>query len=103
MAIAPSYMLTVDLVTISGLDVAGTVVTVELANPGLRSIGPPGFTETLYPTTLTRTADASGIIMVPLLPSPLVGNYRVTVGGFSRVVAMPEADSRLSEFREAAP
>ena len=104
MAITPTYELTVDLVGISGLDIftEGIQVRIELEDPSLRVVGQAPTTETLYPTTLERTADVNGQVRVQLLPSAVVGGpYIVSVGAYSRRVEMPDHDARLSELPDA--
>lgn len=101
MALNPTYTLTVDLVAISGGDVAGIPVEIEMADPRLISLGAPPNQETLFPTQLASATDASGVVRFTLLPSSLVGNYKVSIGGLGRVIAMPEADARLSELADA--
>ena len=100
MAITPAYELTVDLLTIDRRDLAAMAVEVALETP--RLVYPLGMpTETLIPSKLEALTNAQGIATFNLLPSSLVGNYTVTVGSFSRVIAMPAVDARLSELPDA--
>lgn len=104
MAQPGTRILTVDLVNIAGLDIADVNVTVELAVSALVfPIGVAPDTETLFPNHLTAKTDAQGIATFPLLPSSIVGNYRVIVGGFQREVTMPDMDVRLSQLGGPSP
>lgn len=98
-----TYRLTVDLVGIAGRDVSGIAVAVELDRNAL--VFPVGGApvETLYPNHLASKTDASGIAEFDLLPSSVAGLYKVTVGGFTRTISMPEADARLSNLGDAVP
>lgn len=94
--------LTLDLVTITGLDPAGIAVTVSMASPELiNSVGTPPNTQTLIPSSVTVTTDSSGVAAVDLLPSSIIGPIRVSFDGFSRVVEMPAAPARLSALMDA--
>jgi len=91
--------LTIDLATIQGLDPAAVNVEIEMMEPRLLAVGG----ETLFPTQLAGATNAAGVATFRLLPSSLagIGPYRIQVGGFSRVITMPDADARLSELPEA--
>ena len=100
MALSPTYILTVDLVEISGADAPNIQVSVELYDPQLvYPVGVP--TEALFPTGLNKTTDAKGVAEFNLVPSSLVGNYRVKVGSYERVITMPKSNARLSALGEA--
>ena len=97
--IEPTHTLTVDLATITGQDVAGIKVRVSMANPRLiYPVGQPS--KTIIPTELHKLTNADGVAEFELLPSSQVGDYRVMVGAFSRVITMPEADTRLSALMD---
>ena len=101
MAQAGTRTLTVDLVDIAGLDIAGIHVTVELAEPRLvYPVGQAPGTETLFPDLLTRTSDVQGLAAFELLPSSVAGAYKVTIGGYCREILMPDRDVRLSQLHE---
>ena len=111
---ADTNVLTIDLVTIDGTDPEGIEVVVQMANPMLiYPVGPnaPNH-ETIYPTTQTKFTDAQGIAQFNLLPSnksgsspvePLAGQYRVTIGGYVRIITMPDSDIRYSNLPGAQP
>ena len=100
--LTPTYTLTVDLATLTGADVPGINISVELADP--RLIYPLGIpTETLYPTAVNATTDIDGVAQFSLLPSSEVGDYRIQVGGYERIITMPGRDIRFSEIGQVAP
>lgn len=96
-----TYRLTVDLVGIAGRDVSGIAVSVELDRSGL--VFPVGGApvETLYPNHLASKTDSAGVAEFDLLPSSVAGLYKVTVGGFTRTISMPQRDARLSSLGDA--
>ena len=98
MPIAPTYTLTIDLATINGSDLSGIQVEAAMANPQLiDSVD----SESLYPTQEHAVTDDNGEAQLILLPSIKVGNYKITIGTYSREITMPERDARLSEFDSA--
>lgn len=102
MTLAPTYTLTVDLATISGLDLPNIPVEVDMVDPRLvYPLGMPA--ETLYPTQLSATTNAQGVATFKLLPSSLVGKYKVCIGTFCREIDMPDSNARLSEIGMVAP
>ncbi len=99
MSLQPTYTLTVDIATITGGDVPCVLVEVSLADPRLiYPLGTP--TQTMYPTLQREQTDSAGVAQFQLLPSSLVGNYKVTIGDYSRTITMPPADARLSSLGE---
>ena len=96
--------LTCDLVEIFGTDPQGVEVSVGMVDPRLIYPvgGSPAAHETIYPTTLRAVSDDQGIVRFNLLPSSIVGNYRVTVGSFIRIINMPDSDVRLSNLMNAS-
>ena len=100
MALQGAHTLTVDLATVTGAGGQGVLVSVELTDPRLiYPIGEPS--KTLYPAPVERLTDENGIATFELLPSDMVGAYRVKFETFSREFLMPAADTRLSEIAEA--
>ena len=72
-------------------------VSVELVDQSLVfPLGSP--TETLFPTQQQKSPDKDGMIVFNLLPSALVGDYKITIGSYSREITMPDMDIRLSEL-----
>ena len=95
-----AYTLTVDLVNLMGDDFGGTQVSVELVNRQLNVGGTP--TETIMPDPPdAQVTNAQGIAQFTLLPSSIVGAYRVTIGDFERIILMPAANARLSGLGDA--
>ena len=101
MASINAHILTISIVGINGKNVANILVQVYLTEEWLiYPINMP--TETLLPTVLSATTDASGIATFNLLPSATVGNYKVIIGSYQREIEMPANDARFSELPEVS-
>ena len=97
MAALNAYTLTISLIGINGKNVANILVQISLATPELVCpIGDPP--ETLFPAVQYSTTNENGIAVFNLLPSSLVGKYKVEIGGYEKKITMPESDVRFSEL-----
>ena len=97
MALPPTHTLTIELSGIDGRPLQNYQVSVELVDPEL--VWPLGVpTETLFPTQLQKATGADGVVTFNLLPSTLVGDYKISIGSYSREITMPDMDIRLSEL-----
>ncbi len=96
-----AYPLTIETVGLDGQDLPEVTVQVELQDPELARAGMPP--ETIVPLPIDGIqTDAQGVLIVNLLPSSIVGNYLITLGGsYPRVVQMPAQAARLSDLNEA--
>ena len=92
-----AYVLTVQLADLSNEPVAGVHCVIELESPQLEAIGSMP-SETLFPDGVSGSTNASGILQMRLLPSSVVGNYKIMLGNYQRIFAMPAHDARLSEL-----
>ena len=91
MANLTTYSLLVKLVGIDAEPVANVAVVVELfCEDGLQVIGTPA--ETFLPNARSAVTDSNGTATFELLPSSLVGNYRVSVAGNGKKIIMPAND-----------
>ncbi len=96
----PSFILVIDLASISGDDPAGVTVQIEMQDP--RLVYPTGDPpQTIFPTQLSAVTNSQGMATVKLVPSSVVGRYKVSVGSFTRVIEMPAANARLSALMAA--
>ena len=93
------YTLTISLINLSGENIAGVIVQVSLTESELiYPLGTP--TETLFPTLQHSVTNNSGVVIFNLLPSTLVGTYKVEIGSYQRIIEMPANDVRFSELPE---
>ena len=98
--------LTIEVARINGEDFAGVTAAIQLMDPMLAQAGNP--TETVLPSTLTRTTDAQGVINIELIPSSIVGRYQVTLSAegtdmYTKQFDMPASDARLSGLPDMTP
>ena len=92
----PANLLTIETSRINGDPFPGVAVSIELMDPMLAVSGMP--TETIVPSELTGMTDATnGVFTIMLVPSSIVGRYRVTLNeSYSKEFDMPNAAARLS-------
>ena len=91
-----AHILTIDLRGIDSRAAANISVQIELVDEALVALAsvPP---QTLWPGPTSGMTDAKGEFHTRLLPSEIVGSdYKITVGGYERVITMPAEDARLS-------
>ena len=98
MASLTTYILTIHLVGIDGRPATNVSITVSVACPDglIYPVGPQS--ETFIPTTKQIVTDAQGAAEIDLLPSKIVGKYRIEIGATERKITMPESDALLSEL-----
>ena len=96
-----AYALTISLAGINGLGAPNVQVSVSLVDQEL--IYPVGMpSETLLPNLLHVITNGLGVVTFELLPSALVGKYKVDIGGYEKKFEMPANDVRFSELPEVS-
>ena len=89
--------LEIQTVGINGADLGNVSFVISLMDPMLAVSGQPS--ETVFPAPIPGQTDSSGVYTVQLLPSSIVGRYRIVFGeddDLAKEFDMPASDTRLS-------